>query len=175
MYFSFFGETRRPEGTDRYSENHVNLCKQVSVNSMSAPVGFGTKTPKKPKSERTKKREKASKQYDKMKTDGLPEYEVYARIEGSKQWYPIGAIAVRRSSQISRAIYHSEQDLLQGAFRAFPVLKKKKSTLEYGYRLKGEKDDDIELAKKPRDRSERGLLGAINSIKGLFGAKPKEA
>lgn len=136
---------------------------------MSEPKGFGKKTPKKPKSERTAKREKASKQYDKMKTDGLPEYEVYVRGTGSKQWYPIGAIAVRRSSQISRAIYHSEQDLLQGAFRAFPVLKKSRDNLEYGYRLKGAKDDDIEPAKKQRPRSERGLMGAINGIKGLFG------
>jgi Family of unknown function (DUF6523) len=138
---------------------------------MSEPAGFGKKTPKKPKSERTKQRDKASKQYDKMKTDGLPEYEVYVRGEGTKQWFPIGAIAVRRSSQISRAIYHSEADLLQGAFRAFPMLKKYKASLEYGYRLKGEKDDDIELAKKERDRSERGLMGAINGIKGLFGGK----
>ena len=135
------------------------------------PQGFGQKKPKKPKSERTQKREKASKQYDKMKTDGLPEYEVYVRGEGTKQWYPIGAIAVRRSSQISRAIYHSEADLLQGAFRAFPVLKKYKDNLEYGYRLKGEKDDDIETAVKERDRSERGLMGAINGLKGLFGGK----
>jgi hypothetical protein len=141
---------------------------------MSEPVGFGKKTPKKPKSERTLKREKASKQYDKMKTDGLPEYEVYVRTQGSKQWFPIGAIAVRRSSQISRAIYDSEAELLQGAFRAFPVLKKSRDNLEYGYRLKGEKDDDIENAIKPRDRSERGLLGAINGIKGLF-AKNKVA
>ena len=142
---------------------------------MSTPVGFGQKTPKKPKSERTKQREKASKQYDQMKSQGLPEYEVYVRAAGKKQWYPIGAIAVRRSSQVSRAIYHSEKDLLQGAFRAFPVLKKNQANLEYGYRLKGEKDDDIELAKKPRGRSERGLLGAINSIKGLFGAKQSTA
>ncbi|MEM9090255.1 MAG: HHL1-like protein [Cyanobacteria bacterium P01_F01_bin.53] len=141
---------------------------------MSEPKGFGKKTPKKPKSERTKKREKASKQYDKMKTDGLPEYEVYVRGIGSKQWYPIGAIAVRRSNQISRAIYHSEQDLLQGAFRAFPVLKKSQGNLEYGYRLKGEKDDDIELAKKQRPRSERGLMGAINGIKGMFGGNKGE-
>ncbi len=138
---------------------------------MSEPVGFGKKTPKKPKSERTQKREKASQQYDKMKTDGSVEYEVYMRSAGNKQWYPVGAIAVRRSSQISRAIYHSEADLLQGAYRAFPVLKKNKGNLEYGYRLKGEKDDDIELAVKPLDRSERGLMGAINSIKGLFGGK----
>ena len=142
---------------------------------MSTPVGFGKKTPKKAMSERTKKREKASKQYDKMKTDGLPEYEVYVRTAGKQQWFPIGAIAVRRSSQISRAIYHSEADLLQGAFRSFPMLKKSKDNLEYGYRLKGEKDDDIELAKKPRDRAERGLMGAINGLKGLFGQKKAEA
>lgn len=134
----------------------------------SESKGFGKKTPKTPKSKRTMKREKASKQYDKMKTDGLPEYEVYVRGAGAKQWFPIGAIAVRRSSQISRAIYHSEPDLLQGAFRAFPVLKKSKDNLEYGYRLKGEKEDDIELAVKPRPRSERGLVGAFNNLKGLL-------
>ncbi len=138
---------------------------------MSEPAGFGKKAPKKPKSKRTVQRDQASKQYDKMKTDGLPEYEVYVRGQGTKQWFPIGAIAVRRSSQISRAIYHSEADLLQGAFRAFPMLKKFKDNLEYGYRLKGEKDDDIELAVKPLDRGERGLMGAINSLKGLFGGK----
>lgn len=93
------------------------------------------------------------------------------RSAGGKQWFPVGAIAVRRSTQISRAIYHSEADLLQGAYRAFPVLKKSQGNLEYGYRLKGEKDDDIELAVKPRNRSDRGLLGLVNSIKRMFGAK----
>ena len=134
-------------------------------------TGFGKVKPKPQVSERTKRRQEASKEMDKRRSSGDPEFEVHIRIKGKKQWYPIGAIAVRRSSQISRAIYHSEADLLQGAFRAFPVLKKSKDNLEYGYRLKGEKDDDIELARKPRDRSERGLLGAINGIKGLFGAK----
>lgn len=135
------------------------------------PKGFGKQAPKKPKSERTQKREKASRQYDQMKSKGLPEYEVYVRAQGAKQWFPIGAIAVQRSSLVSRAIYDSEADLLQGAFRAFPVLKKSQGNLEYGYRLKGEKDDDIELAIKPRDRGERGLLGAFNSLKGLFGGR----
>ncbi len=137
---------------------------------MSEPKGFGGK-PEKKVSKRTKERTKASKQYDKMKTDGLPEYEVYMRAKGTKQWFPVGAIAVRRSSQISRAIYHSEADLLQGAFRAFPVLKKSKDNLEYGYRLKGEKDDDIETVVRQRPRSERGLQGAINGIRSLFGGK----
>lgn len=140
---------------------------------MSEPKGFGKK-PEKKVSKRTKERTKASKQYDKMKTDGLPEYEVYMRARGTKQWFPVGAIAVRRSSQISRAIYHSEADLLQGAFRAFPVLKKSKDNLEYGYRLKGEKDDDIETATPQRDRSQRGLQGTINGLKSLFGSKKAE-
>ena len=133
--------------------------------------GFGEKPPEKKESVRTKQRKRASEQYDKMKTDGVPEYEVYMRAMGTKQWFPVGAIAVRRSSQISRAIYHSEADLLQGAFRAFPVLKKNQGNLEYGYRLKEFKDDDIQVAVKPAPRSERGLLGLINNVKGLFGNK----
>lgn len=133
--------------------------------------GFGEKPPEKKESARTKQRKRASEQYDKMKTDGVPEYEVYMRAMGTKQWFPVGAIAVRRSSQISRAIYHSEADLLQGAFRAFPVLKKNQGNLEYGYRLKEFKDDDIQVAVKPTPRSERGLLGLVNNVKGLFGGK----
>lgn len=133
--------------------------------------GFGDKPAEQKESKRTKQRTKASNQYDKMKTDGVPEYEVYMRAVGAKQWFPVGAIAVRRSNQISRAIYHSEADLLQGAFRAFPVLKKSQGNLEYGYRLKEFKDDDIETAVKPRPRNERGLQGLFNNIKGLFGAK----
>ena len=135
--------------------------------------GFGEKPPEQKVSKRTKQREKASKQYDKMKTDGVPEYEVYMRAIGSQRWFPVGAIAVRRSNQISRAIYHSEKDLLQGAFRAFPVLKKSQGNLEYGYRLKEFKDDEIQKAVKPRPRSERGLAGLFNNIKGLFGGKSK--
>ncbi|MGB3292045.1 MAG: HHL1-like protein [Phormidesmis sp.] len=137
---------------------------------MSEPKGFGKK-PEKKVSKRTKERAKASKQYDKMKTDGLPEYEVYMRGKGTQQWFPVGAIAVRRSSQISQAIYSSQADLLQGGFRAFPVLKKSKDNLEYGYRLKGEKDDDIEMATQPRNRSDRGLQGALKGLKGLFSGK----
>ena len=133
--------------------------------------GFGDKPAEQKMSKRTKQRDKASKQYDKMKTDGVPEYEVYMRAIGSKQWFPVGAIAVRRSNQISRAIYHSEQDLLQGAFRAFPVLKKSQNNLEYGYRLKEFKDDDIQTAVRPRPRDERGLQGLFNNVKGLFGSK----
>ena len=133
--------------------------------------GFGEKPPEKKESARTKQRKRASEQYDKMKTDGVPEYEVYMRAMGTKQWFPVGAIAVRRSSQISRAIYHSEADLLQGAFRAFPVLKKNQGNLEYGYRLKEFKDDDIQVAVKPTPRGERGLLGLVNNVKGLFGGK----
>lgn len=140
---------------------------------MSEPKGFGGKPPEKKVSKRTKERTKASKQYDKMKTDGLPEYEVYMRAKGTKQWFPVGAIAVRRSSQIHQAIYSSQADLLQGGFRAFPMLKKNRDNLEYGYRLKGEKDDDIELAVEPRSRSDRGLQGALKGLKGLFGGKPK--
>ena len=135
--------------------------------------GFGEKPSEKKESARTKQRKQASEQYDQMKTDGVPEYEVYMRAMGTKQWFPVGAIAVRRSNQISRAIYHSEADLLQGAFRAFPVLKKNEGNLEYGYRLKEFKDDDIQVAVKPTPRSERGLVGLINNVKGIFGNRPQ--
>ncbi|NJM47844.1 MAG: hypothetical protein HC860_18115 [Alkalinema sp. RU_4_3] len=118
---------------------------------MTQPSGFGkTKTtPPKVVTEATKKREMAAKEYDQMKDKGLPEYEIYVRIRNSKQWFPVGAIAVKRSSQVNQAIFANEESLLQGAFRIYPVLKRNKSNLEYGYRSKDIKDDPIKLAEQP--------------------------
>ena len=131
--------------------------------------GFG-KVKAKPKvSERSKARAKAAKEYDQMKTDGVPDYEIHIRIKGKKQWYPVGVIAVKRSSQIHRAIFDSESDLLQGAIRIYPVLRKNKSNLEYGYRLKEFKDEPIQVAVPPKNPAKSiwnqvkdGVTGLLN-------------
>jgi Family of unknown function (DUF6523) len=123
---------------------------------MPKNLGFGKTPPKPQPSKRSSDRADASKQYETMKTDGLPDYEVYIRVEGKKNWFPVGVIAVKRSSQINQAIFANQADLLQGALRIYPVLKKNQGQLEYGYRLKEFKDDEIQLAVTP----ETGLTPA---------------
>lgn len=104
-----------------------------------------------------------------MKQRGLPEYEVYLRIQGKKQWFPVGAITVQRSNQINEAIHANEASLLQGAFRLFPVLKKNQSSLEYGYRLKEYKDEPIQLAVRPPKQGSNPVQGAITTVSAALG------
>ncbi|MBE9076367.1 hypothetical protein IQ241_03495 [Romeria aff. gracilis LEGE 07310] len=133
---------------------------------MSDNLGFGKPKQSQPKvSKRSKERVKATERYEKMKSDGTPDYEVYIRVQGQTQWYPVGVIAVKRSSQINRAIFGSRDNLLQGAFRLYPVLKKNQERLEYGYRLKEFKDDPIQLAVEP------GLGKGVQSAWGKVGQK----
>jgi len=133
---------------------------------MSKHLGFGKTPPPSPPSKRSSQRAEASQHYEKMKTDGLPDYEVYIRIQGKKNWFPVGVIAVKRSSQIDQAIFANQADLLQGALRIYPVLKKHQGQLEYGYRLKEFKDDQIQLAVPPQPGFSRGGIGAtVNQVK----------
>ncbi len=135
---------------------------------MANNLGFGQPTTPKPKSsKRIAEREKAASQLDKMRADGTPEFEVYARIQGKKQWYPIGVVAVQRSSQINRAIYDSEEQLLQGAVRLYPVLRKYQGQLDYGYRLKEFKDEPIQLAEPPKSVT-GGVQNTIGKLTSLF-------
>ncbi len=132
-------------------------------------TGFG-KAPEKPKvSKRAKERAKAAEQMDQMRSDGLPEYEVYIRIKDKKQWYPVGAMAVKSSRQINRAIYDSQDDLLQGAFRIYPVLRKNKDRLEYGYRLKEYGDEDIQVAVKPSLTPSGGIGNVVGALGSSIG------
>ncbi|MDX2214832.1 MAG: HHL1-like protein [Oculatellaceae cyanobacterium bins.114] len=130
---------------------------------MSANLGFGKpqSQPKAPK--RSPERAKAAQQYDRLKTDGTPDYEIYIRIQGRPNWFPVGAIAIKRSSQINQAIFDSQQELLQGAFRLFPMLRKHQQHLEYGYRLKEFKDEPIQLAVPPKS-SRNPLQNAVGQL-----------
>ncbi|HEY9626185.1 MAG TPA: HHL1-like protein [Coleofasciculaceae cyanobacterium] len=140
---------------------------------MAANPGFGKPRPQPKASKRSQERAVASTKYDKMKADGLPEYEVYIRIQDKKQWFPVGVISVQRSSQINAAIFDSQEQLLQGAFRMFPILKKNQTQLEYGYRLKEFKDEPIQLAVKPATGAKGAWQGAIDGIKNRFAALTK--
>jgi hypothetical protein len=132
-------------------------------------TGFGKPRSQPKPSQRAKERAKAATAYDRMKSDGTPDFEIYLRIRGKKQWYPIGVIAVKRSSQINRAIFGSQEDLLQGAFRLYPMLRKHQNQLEYGYRLKEFKDEPIQVAIPPQAGG-AGLQGAFSQLQsGLAG------
>jgi hypothetical protein len=113
------------------------------------PTGFaqGSGQSKKKKKEPNKRQEAASK-YDEMKGKGLPEFNIFIRIKG-KEWVPAGSMAVERSNQISRAIFQQEAELLKGAVRLYPILRKFKDDLEYGYRLKEFPDEEVTIAVLP--------------------------
>ena len=135
-------------------------------------TGFGKVQPKPKVSERTKRRQEASREMDKRRSSGDPEFEVHIRIKDKKQWYPVGVVAVRRSVDIDRAIFASEEDLLQGAFRIYPILRKNKMNLEYGYRLKEFKDEPVTVAVRPKPGVAGGVQAVANQLKnsvtGLF-------
>lgn len=132
---------------------------------MPTNLGFGKPQPQPKVSKRSTERAQAAQEYEKMKADGLPDFEVYIRISGKKTWYPVGVITVKRSSQINQAIFANQQELLQGAFRLFPVLKKHQTQLEYGYRLKEFKDEPIQLATQPAASVAGGIGAAVNQVK----------
>jgi Family of unknown function (DUF6523) len=109
-----------------------------------------------------------------MKSGGLPDFEIYIRIQGKKNWYPVGVIAVKRSNQINQAIEANRQELLQGAFRLYPVLRKNQQQLEYGYRLKEYRDEPIQLA-VPSAQKIGGLGGVLEQAKARVGALLKRS
>lgn len=135
---------------------------------MAPSTGFGQPKQTKQSSKSAEKRAVASKQYDKMKADGLPEFNIFVRIKDHKNWFPIGSLAVNRSNQISRAIYQQEAELLQGAFRLFPVLRKSQNNLEYGYRLREYPDEPIQIAVRSEPGKPNPLQGVANKIKDTF-------
>ncbi|MGQ4646828.1 HHL1-like protein [Lyngbya aestuarii] len=135
---------------------------------MTTNPGFGKSQPPAKVSKRSTERAKAAKQYERMKTGGTPDFEIYIRIEGKKNWYLVGVIAVKRSGQINQAIFDSQEDLLGGALRLYPILRKNKHQLEYGYRLKEFKDEPIQVA-VPTQSSGNGVFQtAINQVKDGF-------
>ncbi len=116
--------------------------------------GFGpSPDPQKKKaSPGAQKRKAASKQYDKLRDEGLPEFTIFVRLpDKPDNWLPVGSVAVKRSSAINAAIFQNEEDLLKGAIRTFPRLAKHRDELEYGYRLKDKQfaDEPIQLAVRP--------------------------
>ena len=107
-----------------------------SSSAVMMAKGFGKVEPKKaaaPKKPKVKsagqvRRDAAGDAFEELKASGSPEYMVLVREvpEGQEpsKWYPVGGIAVPRSSSedvaLSIAIYNNEEDLLKGAVSAGP-------------------------------------------------------
>merc|ERR1719387_895681 len=127
----------------------------------------------KPKSAGAVARDKAASDLEKLKAQGSPEYMVLIREcpEGAEpsKWYPVGGMAVPRSSSIdvslSMAIFNNEDDLLKGAFRSYPFLKKSEHKFEYGFRLKEFPDDPVIVAdKEATEQSDNPLINWFNAL-----------
>lgn len=116
---------------------HSTTASRCSAPPQMMAKGFGKTpkpdaTPKKPPTPNAIKRDKAAQAFDELKSTGAPEYIVSVRTvpaDGGapSDWYPVGGIAVPRSSSedtaVSMAIFNNEDDLLKGAYRTYPKLK----------------------------------------------------
>lgn len=124
--------------------------------------GFAQRPAKREKTQGQIRREKAAAKYDEMKAAGMPEYSIWVRLRGEEDqtWYPVGCIAVPRSSHISEAIYANEEELLKSLYRLSPRLRKfdPKTEFQYGYQLREFPDEEIRVAEQRRSESPINLL-----------------
>lgn len=143
---------------------------------MATQTGFGKVQPQKQTAKKNKvKRTVASRQYDDMKKSGMPEFNIYVRIKGQKNWFPAGSMAVNRSSQINQALFQEEEELQKGVFRLFPKLRKHQSELEYGYRLKEFNDEPITVATRPTANAGNFIQSTLGSLKERFSSLLKQS
>jgi Family of unknown function (DUF6523) len=140
--------------------------------STTKATGFASGSQKK-KKKTPNKREVAASKYDEMKDKGLPEFNIFIRIKG-KEWVPAGSMAVERSNLISRAIFQQEAELLKGAIRLYPILRKFKDNLEYGYRLKEFPDEEITVAVLPEPTIGDKFQYAFTKAKEYFNSVTKK-
>ncbi|MBD0343350.1 MAG: hypothetical protein ICV63_00645 [Coleofasciculus sp. Co-bin14] len=143
---------------------------------MTTQIGFGKVQPQKQTAKKNKaKRVAASRQYDEMKKSGLPEFNIFVRIQGQANWLPAGSMTVNRSSLINQALFQQEEELLKGVFRLFPKLRKHQGQLEYGYRLKEYKDEPIQLATRPQATAGSLIQSTLVGIKDRFSSLLKRS
>ena len=143
---------------------------------MTTQMGFGKVQPKQQTAQKNKaKRAVASQKYDEMKNSGMPEFNIYVRIQGQKNWLPAGSMAVSRSSQINQALFEQEEELRKGAFRLFPRLRKHQNNLEYGYRLKEFKDEPIQVAVRPQPTTAQLIQSTLTNVKDRFSSLLKRS
>jgi hypothetical protein len=143
---------------------------------MTSQIGFGKVQPQKQTAKKNKaKRAAASRKYDEMKSSGMPEFNIFVRIQGQANWLPAGSMTVNRSSLINQALFQQEEELLKGVFRLFPKLRKHQGQLEYGYRLKEYKDEPIQVATRPQATAGNLIQSTLLGIKDRFSSLLKRS
>jgi len=140
---------------------------------MATKLGFGKIQPEELKAQEKAKANKekravAAEKYDEMKKKGLPEYNIYTRLQGQKNWLPGGSLTVERSDKINQALFQQEEELFKGVIRLYPKMRAQKENLEYGYRLKEFADEEVTLAIRPKDKPSNLFEAAFQEIKHQF-------
>ena len=150
--------------------------------------GFGKESEKKKVSAVGKDRKAAAQRYESIKQSGSPEFNVFFRKVGATDedgvikggWYPVGSLTCPSSQEINKAIFATEDALLQGAHRIHSkqILREfktrdggkvatwqdmKEVDLEYGWQFKEFPDEEVLVAEKPREPSQ-----VENALGGLF-------
>mmetsp|Transcript_20886 Transcript_20886/g.49685 ORF Transcript_20886/g.49685 Transcript_20886/m.49685 type:complete len:215 (-) Transcript_20886:32-676(-) len=135
-----------------------------------------------------KDRKAAAQRYESIKKAGSPEFSVFFRKIGAGDedgvirggWYPVGSLTCPSSQEVNKAIFATEDALLQGAFRVHQkqILREfqtrdggkvakwqdmKLVDLEYGWQFKEFPDEEVTVAEKPREPSQ-----VENVVGGLF-------
>ena len=164
-----------------YSLTSANVNCKVSFLSlrMSSRGGFGKPPPEKKISKLAEDRAAAATRYENIKASGSPEFNVYFRVKGAGDedgvvkggWYPVGSLAAPSSQLVNKAIFSTEDALLQGAFRIHEKRIKaliktrdgrnlgkwqdmKDCDLEYGFQVKEFADEEIRVAERPKPQSD---------------------
>lgn len=130
--------------------------------------GFAPEQPqKKQPSKAARKRAEAAQTYDRMTREGTPDFEIYVRIPGKEQWFPVGVIAVKRVDLVNYAIRDNQAQLQEAAGRLFPPLRKQE-VLEFGYRLKELKGEPIKAYEEPKLKIPNPLTAIGERIAQIF-------
>jgi hypothetical protein len=157
----------------------VNAQSSMLSLRMSSKGGFGKPPPEKKLSKLAEDRGAAAERYENIKASGSPEFSVFFRSKGAGDedgmvkggWYPVGSITCPSSQLVGKAIFNTEDALLQGAFRVHSKQIKaqlktrdgktigkwqdmKECDLEYGFQLKEFPDEEVKVAEKPREKSD---------------------
>lgn len=136
--------------------------------------GFGkpSSKPERVPSAGEERRNAASSRYDKMAAAGMPEYTVWMRLKDVQDappgeddepeqmpWLPVGCLSVPRSSQVSKAIFDTEDDLMQGAIRLYPNLQnQERDNIEFGYQLREFDDEEVRVAEREEETGIQATL-----------------
>lgn len=105
--------------------------------------------------------------YESQAKRGVPEYNIFLRPANGTdtEWIPVGSMTIPRDTNVGKAVYEVEGELLKGTFKLYPKLKayydtrkQKEGSFEYGYCLKAFPDEEIKVCKKPNSEESKNFI-----------------